>query len=132
VRVGEPASAVSGVDFVSIPTKDFDRAVQFYETVLGLECAKRYGRVPGAEFDTGNLTLQLLESSAVGLEFRPNAHPIALHVEDVEATRAVLESRGVEFRSATIDSGVCLMAPFVDPDGNQLMLHHRYAPRSAD
>jgi hypothetical protein len=35
----------------------------------------------------------------------------------------------VEFIADTIDSGVCHMAFFKDPDGNELLLHHRYAPR---
>jgi predicted enzyme related to lactoylglutathione lyase len=63
-----------------------------------------------------------------GLEFKPHTHPIALHVEDFEAARAELESRGVEFKGETIDSGVCLQAIFEDPDGNALDIHHRYAP----
>ena len=46
----------------------------------------------------------------------------------VEAARAELESRGVTFVPETMDSGVCHMAYFSDPDGNALMLHHRYAP----
>jgi catechol 2,3-dioxygenase-like lactoylglutathione lyase family enzyme len=120
---------VTGVDFVSVPTRDFDAAVEFYGTVLGLPCSARYGRLPGAEFETGNVTLQVIESGSIGIEFQPNRHPIALHVEDVAAARAELESRGVSFAD-TIDSGVCHMAPFRDPDGNPLLLHHRYAPRS--
>jgi hypothetical protein len=36
----------------------------------------------------------------------------------------------VSFLAETIDSGVCHMAIFSDPDGNVLMLHNRYAPRS--
>jgi len=56
--------------------------------------------------------------------------PIALHVEDIEAARALLESRGVSFAAETMDTGVCFMAHFRDPDGNPLMLHHRYAPRA--
>jgi catechol 2,3-dioxygenase-like lactoylglutathione lyase family enzyme len=120
-------SVVTGVDFISVATRNFEAAVDFYGTVLGLPCSARYGRVDGAEFETGNLTLQVLDSEAIGLEYRPNNHPIALHVENVEAARAELESRGVVFRD-TIDSGVCHMAVFQDPDGNALMLHHRYAP----
>jgi hypothetical protein len=38
----------------------------------------------------------------------------------------------VEFRADTLDTGVCHMAFFEDPDGNALMLHHRYAPRSTE
>jgi len=37
----------------------------------------------------------------------------------------------VIFTSDTIDSGVCHMAAFEDTDGNVLMIHHRYAPRTA-
>jgi catechol 2,3-dioxygenase-like lactoylglutathione lyase family enzyme len=126
-----PTSLVTGVDFVSLPTKNFEAAMEFYGTVLGLPCSARYGRVPGGEFETGSLTLQVIESEALGLEYRPNKNPIGLHVEDVEAARGELESRGVSFRD-TIDSGVCHMAVFEDPDGNVLMLHHRYAPRTAE
>jgi hypothetical protein len=37
----------------------------------------------------------------------------------------------VKFVADTIDSGVCHMAIFSDPDGNTLMFHHRYAPKDA-
>jgi len=122
-------SLISGVDFVHVGTQDFDRAVEFYGTVLGLPESARYGRMPGAEFETGTLTLAVIQSDAFGMPFRSNPNAIALRVDDVAAARAELEARGVEFRVDTIDSGVCHMAPFADPDGNALMLHHRYAPR---
>ncbi len=121
---------VKGVDFLSVSTRDIDKAEEFYGGVLGLPCTARYGRAPGLEFETGNLTLQVLQSEQFGLEFHANTHPIALHVDDVEAARAELESRGVKFGADTIDSGVCHMAFFRDPDGNALMLHHRYAPKT--
>jgi catechol 2,3-dioxygenase-like lactoylglutathione lyase family enzyme len=120
---------ITGVDFATLPTKDFDAAVEFYGTTLGLPESARYGKMPGAEFETGTLTLSVIESEAFGIEFSPHGHPIALHVDDVEAARAELESRGVTFLADTLDSGVCHMASFRDPDGNALMLHHRYAPR---
>jgi predicted enzyme related to lactoylglutathione lyase len=125
-----PAPLVTGVDFVTVATSDFEAAMGFYGEVLGLRCSVRYGRVPGAEFETGNLTLQVMDSEAVGLEHRPNPHPVALHVEDVHAAREQLQRRGVSFSGETLDTGVCLMAFFADPDGNALMLHHRYAPRA--
>ena len=56
-------------------------------------------------------------------------NPLALHVDDVAEARATLEARGVEFAGDTLDTGVCHMAFFADPDGNALMLHHRYAKR---
>src|SRR3954469_25651543 len=123
------APLVTGVDFATVFVADFDAASSFYGDVLGLPCSVRYERVPGAEFETGSLTLQVLDAAAVGNEFRPSTHPIALHVADVAAARRELESRGVSFRGETMDSGVCHMAVFNDPDGNVLLLHHRYAPR---
>jgi predicted enzyme related to lactoylglutathione lyase len=119
---------VTGTDFICMPTKDFDAAFAFYGTVLGLPCSVKYGRVPGAEFETGNLTLQVIDAAAIGREHVPHAFPIALRVDDVHAARTELESHGVTFVADTIDSGVCHMAIFLDPDGNALMLHRRYAP----
>jgi catechol 2,3-dioxygenase-like lactoylglutathione lyase family enzyme len=119
---------VTGVDFVTVPTKDYERAAEFYGEVLGLPFGKRWGQMPAGEFETGNLTIAVMQSDAFGVEFKPHSHPIALQVEDVAAARAELESRGVMFKGETIDSGVCHQAFFEDPDGNMLGIHHRYAP----
>jgi predicted enzyme related to lactoylglutathione lyase len=128
-------SLVTGVDFVSVPTTDLDAATEFYGTVLGLPRSSVYqrgGEAPlGAEFEAGDLTLSVIVSETLGIDFRPINVPIALHVDDIEAARAELESRGVSFRADTLDTSVCFMAFFEDPDGNALMLHHRYAPKGA-
>ena len=121
-------SLVTGVDFITVSTKDFDAAVDFYGKVLGLQESKRWGQMPAVEFETGNLTIAVMQSDAFGIEFRANNHPIEFRVEDFEAARAELESRGVAFKGDTIDSGVCHQAHFEDPDGNALAIHHRYAP----
>lgn len=125
---------VTGVDFVSIPTQDLERAIEFYANVVGLEPGPRWQRpgqaALGAEFETGRVTIALIACEALGIEFSPHKVPIALHVDDVAAARADLESRGVTFLGDTIDSGVCRQALFQDPDGNVLDLHNRYAPPS--
>lgn len=125
----ETTSFVTGVDFVAVPTQDYEAAKQFYGGTLGLPFLKQWGSMPGGEFQAGNLTLAVMQSDAFGQEFRPGNTPIALQVDDVEATREGLEGQGVEFRQDTLDSGVCHMAFFEDPDGNPLILHHRYAPK---
>jgi predicted enzyme related to lactoylglutathione lyase len=121
--------SVTGVDFVTVFVKDYDAATDFYGTLLGLPRSQQYGRINGCEFETGTLTLQVMEAAAIGREFEPSTHPIALHVEDVAAAREALEAHGVDFFGETIDSGVCHMAIFADPDGNTLMFHNRYAPQ---
>lgn len=121
---------VTGTDFVAVPTTDYERAREFYESTLGLPFAKRWGDMPAGEFETGSLTIAVMQSDAFGQEFHAHGAPIALHVDDFAAAKAELESRGVEFVS-TIDSGVCHMGIFRDPDGNALMIHHRYAPQGA-
>ena len=120
---------ITGVDFVAVPAKDFDESVRFYGETLGLTAGKRWGQMPGAEFQAGNLTLAVMDPTAFGQEFRPHSLPIALQVDDVEEARAALEAKGVEFFAETLDSGVCLQAFFRDPAGNTLDLHHRYAPK---
>ena len=119
---------ITGVDFITVPTRDFDEASEFYGSVLGLERSKQWGNMPAAEFETGTLTIAVMQSDAFGIEFERHSHPIALHVDDVEAARGELEAQGVTFAADTMDSGVCHMAHFHDPDGNSLMLHNRYAP----
>ena len=119
---------VTGVDFVTVPAQDFEASRHFYEAVLGLPFVKQWGDMPAAEFQAGNLTLAVMDPKAFGQEFRPHGAPVALHVDDFEAAKAELESRGVEFVNE-IDSGVCNMGIFRDPDGNALMIHHRYAPQ---
>jgi catechol 2,3-dioxygenase-like lactoylglutathione lyase family enzyme len=124
------ANAVSGVDFVTVFVKDYPAAQRFYGELLGLEQSKDYEKIPAGEYETGSLTLQVMDAASVGREFKPSGHPIAFHVDDVEAARAKLESHGIEFHGETMDSGVCHMAFFSDPDGNVLMFHNRYAPQT--
>ncbi len=126
--MSSPTPLITGTDFITVATKDFDAAIGFYGDVLGLPLSKRWGDMPAAEFETGNLTIAVMRSDAFGIEFQANNHPLELRVEDFEAAKAELESRGVEFKGETLDSGVCYQAFFEDPDGNALAIHHRYAP----
>jgi predicted enzyme related to lactoylglutathione lyase len=106
--------------------------VAFYGETLGLPRSVYLPERNYAEFETGNVTISLYNPSAMGLEHKAQANAIALHVDDMPSARAEFESRGVEFAGDTFDTGVCHMAFFADPDGNALMLHHRYAPRSTE
>jgi predicted enzyme related to lactoylglutathione lyase len=123
---------ITGVDFVCVPSAELDSALEFYGEVLGLERSSLWQRgdepPAGAEFETGNMTIAVIATAALGIAFSPNSVPVALQVDDVAVARAELEARGVSFSGETIDSGVCHMANFRDPEGNALVLHHRYAP----
>jgi catechol 2,3-dioxygenase-like lactoylglutathione lyase family enzyme len=116
------------VDFIAVPTRDRERAGRFYGETLGLE------RNPNSteswiEFETGNVTLAIVVPEEIGLEYAPLPFgAIAIRVPDVEEARRKLEEAGVEFRGESFDSGVCNGVAFTDPDGNGLLLHHRYAP----
>jgi predicted enzyme related to lactoylglutathione lyase len=123
---------ITRVDFIGLPTHDLETAVEFYGETLGLPRSAYRPDRHHAEFETGNLTINVMDAERMGLQHVVNSNPIALHVDDVAAARADLESRGVNFTMDTFDTGVCHMAFFTDPDGNALMLHHRYAPQSAE
>ncbi len=117
---------ISDVDFIGIPSQDAERSRAFYVETLGLRPDDK-GQF---EFWAGDTCFAIWEPKRMGMEFAPqkNAHP-ALHVDDVQASRRELEEKGVEFAGDIFDTGVCHMAFFTDPDGNDLMLHHRYAPQ---
>ena len=121
---------ITGVDFVSIPTQDLDRAVAFYGETLGLRCSMHKPQHGFSEFENGTVTFSVIDPVKMGIgRFERNPNPIALQVQDVPAARAELEARGLTFNADTFDTGVCHMAFFSDPDGNAMMLHHRYVPR---
>jgi catechol 2,3-dioxygenase-like lactoylglutathione lyase family enzyme len=121
--------SITRVDFISMPAQDVARATAFYRDTLGLEESPHTVGKPFSEFDLGGTTLSIWDMRTAGQEFISNTNTIALHTDDVAAMRALLEERGVTFLGETIDTGVCHMAVFGDPDGNPLMLHARYAPR---
>jgi catechol 2,3-dioxygenase-like lactoylglutathione lyase family enzyme len=119
------ASPISGVDTVGIPSQDAERSRSFYVDSLGL----RPDEHSRNEFWAGNTCFAIWEPARMGMEFQPTKNGLALlRVDDVDAARAELEAKGVEFVGETFDTGVCHMAIFRDPDGNELVLHKRYAP----
>jgi catechol 2,3-dioxygenase-like lactoylglutathione lyase family enzyme len=119
---------IERTDFVNIPVRDLERAKRFYGETLGLP-RNPHTKEQFPEFETGNVTLLLLDTDYVGLEFSSHNAAIGLRVGDVDAARRELEAKGVEFdHDGTYDSGVCHTAWFRDPDGNSLALHRRYAP----
>jgi catechol 2,3-dioxygenase-like lactoylglutathione lyase family enzyme len=119
---------VERTDFISVPVTEMERSKRFYGETLGLSMVDDPGF---PEFQLGeNMSVYLLDMKNIGQEFRgPHTAHIALRVPDVAETRKDLEAKGVEFDGDILDTGVCHMAFFRDPDGNALMLHRRYAPR---
>jgi catechol 2,3-dioxygenase-like lactoylglutathione lyase family enzyme len=118
---------VEKVDFVSVLTQDIQRAKKFYGETLGLPIETEGEN--DMEFTLGQVTLDVFNPASVGEPFAPSPAGIAIRVPDVAAARAELEQKGVQFDGETLDTGVCHMAFFKDPDGNALLLHRRYAPR---
>jgi catechol 2,3-dioxygenase-like lactoylglutathione lyase family enzyme len=115
---------VEQVDFVSVPTRDYERAAKWYREVLGLP-ASEYSE---GEIETPNLTLSFWKPEEQGEKFVANENGIALRVADVAAAVEEVRASGAEVIGVQ-DSGVCHMGFVKDPDGNVIILHHRYEPR---
>ena len=98
---------LNGIDFIAFPTKDAEVAKKFYGETLGLPFGKQWGEMPAYEFETGVVTIALMQVDAFNIDFSPNTTPLEFHVDDFDAAKTELESRGVEFVSDVIDSGVC-------------------------
>jgi predicted enzyme related to lactoylglutathione lyase len=117
---------IERADFVSVPVQEMDRAKRFYSETLGLYSPNLDDGWP--EFETGNVSLYLVDPTRFGQAFAPHVAHIALRATDVAAERKRLEDVGVEFEGEIRDTGVCHIAFFRDTEGNALMLHRRYAP----
>ncbi|MDQ3821628.1 MAG: VOC family protein [Actinomycetota bacterium] len=125
-----PATEFERTDFIGVPVTDRSKAVPFYGETLGLR-RNPLAHEEWPEFEPGNATILLNTPEQTGEPFRPGNYSVALRVADVAETMSRLRDGGVEFQFADVyDSGVCHMAFFRDPDGNSLILHHRYAPYS--
>lgn len=125
-RWEKPETEVQRTDFVGVSVADMPRAKAFYADTLGLRSTSLDDAWP--EFEPGNVSVYLIDPTRIGREFAPNTPQVALRVADVAESRRRLEDKGVEFQGDVLDTGVCHMTFFADPDGNALMLHHRYAP----
>ncbi len=81
------------------------------------------------EFRAGQVTLDIFDPASHRPALR--AEPGGARAPSAGRRRDARRARGegVEFDGETIDTGVCHLAFFHDPDGNSLMLHRRYAPR---
>ncbi|HWQ01630.1 MAG TPA: VOC family protein [Gaiellaceae bacterium] len=115
---------VEQVDFVSVPTRDIERAVAWYRDALGLPVST----VTPGEVEASNVTLSFWNPESDGEPFQANVSGIGLRVADVKAAVDEARSAGAEVIGIQ-DSGVCHMGFVRDPDGNVLILHRRYAPR---
>jgi catechol 2,3-dioxygenase-like lactoylglutathione lyase family enzyme len=118
---------IRGLDFVSLPSQDLSRSVAFYRDQLGLPPITVEDK--WAEFDLGGgAVLGVVHPASFGVEFAAvKTGMVALRVDDVAKAIDELKAKGVEIPPA-MDTGVCHMAFFADPDGNSLCLHNRYAP----
>jgi catechol 2,3-dioxygenase-like lactoylglutathione lyase family enzyme len=131
---GAPSTDVRRTDFVGVNVRDRGRAAEFYGGTLGLE-RNPLSHDDWPEYGIGNVGLITSTPEQKGDErhaftdghFEPE-YAITLRVPDVGATMERLRAMGVEFAFPEVyDTGVCHMAFFGDPDGNALILHHRYA-----
>lgn len=123
---------ITGIDFQSVATRDVEACAKFYSEVLGMERTAFVPERGYAAVQGGEISFSIFSPEIMGREFSASQSATALRVDDVAAARTALEAKGVEFEGETLDTGVCHMAFFKDPDGNAMMLHKRYAPTPAE
>jgi predicted enzyme related to lactoylglutathione lyase len=114
---------IKEVAFVAIAVTDKERAREFYQKTLGLKPGMIGMGGAWVEYELGGTTL--------GVGCHPDWKPshdgtsVAFEVDDIDATIAQLKERGVIFEMEKIETPVCWMAQFRDPDGNKLLVHKR-------
>jgi CreA protein len=117
------------LDHVYYWTTDMDRAVKFYEDVVGLRLVRRDGS-NWAELDAGPIRLAL-HGAIEGHPTQPGGATVVFRVDDLDAARASLEARGAEFEEHIGEvEGFARFASFRDPDGNAVQIIE-YVPGEA-
>ncbi|MGI9114736.1 MAG: VOC family protein [Chthoniobacterales bacterium] len=116
---------IKEVAFVAIAVSDAERARKFYQETLELKPAMTAMEGAWVEYEIGPTT--------IGVGCHPAWQPshqgttVAFEVDDIDKSIATLTERGVTFDMAKIETPVCWMAQFRDPDGNKLVIHKRKA-----
>jgi len=104
---------------VTFTVSDLERAVDFYERVLGL--SKKYQFSTYAGFDCGGVEIGLAPGPPAGEQ--EGAPCVDFLVRDVDAAYRTLRERGVRFLKEPHDTPWGgRIALFADPDGNVLQL----------
>lgn len=106
---------------IQIAVTDLDAACTFYSEVMGLQLEQRVESLKWAKFllPTGARLGVGEQTSAAG----SGSTSINISVRDLDAARATLEGRGVEFDGPTTEiPGVVRLADFVDPFGIRFRL----------
>ena len=116
---------IKEVAFIAIAVSDAERARKFYQETLQLKPATTAMGGAWVEYELGATT--------IGVGSHPDWKPsrdgttVAFEVDDIDATISKLKERGVTFDLEKIETPVCFMAQFRDPDGNKLLVHKRKA-----
>lgn len=114
---------IKEVAFVAIAVSDKEHARKFYQETLELKPATTAMDGAWVEYDLGTVT--------IGVGCHPAWQPsrdgttVAFEVDDIDAAIKKLNERGVAFDIEKMETPVCWMAQFRDPDGNKLVVHKR-------
>jgi predicted enzyme related to lactoylglutathione lyase len=114
---------IKDIAFVAIPVLDKDRAKEFYQNKLKLKPEATAMEGAWVEYQVGSVT--------IGVGCHPAWQPsrdgtsVAFEVDNIDAEIARLKEAGITFEMEKIETPVCFMAQFRDPDGNKLLVHQR-------
>jgi CreA protein len=106
---------------LSVGVSDMEKAIEWYQDVLGLELVYKHEQYGWCEMSTAtkHVTIGLGQTE----EVKPGSTTPTFGVKDIEAARKHLESRDVRFDGDTYEiEGMVRLAMFYDPDGNSYML----------
>jgi catechol 2,3-dioxygenase-like lactoylglutathione lyase family enzyme len=109
--------------YLYIYVGDLERSRAFYEDTLGLRVIE--SGAESVDFDGGQviLTLKCAADYSIGLpQENDNSADVVFLVDDLKATRAALEGRGVKFKETSWYQ-VGGIADFYDPDRHWLSLY---------
>lgn len=107
------------VSYVTVIVSDMERSIDFYTKMLGLRLKTRYGN-EFAVVEAPGVTIGLHPAKEGGVA--PGTLSIGLGVDNVEASRKQLESRGVAFNGAIVADPPMRFAFLRDPDGVEVYL----------
>jgi catechol 2,3-dioxygenase-like lactoylglutathione lyase family enzyme len=122
----ESALRVKGLDHVVLRVADIDRAITFYEEVLGLHVERRLAEIGLVQLRAGSAMIDLVPRTEDEDDGRNMDHfAVRIEAMDVPALTAHLKRHGIdagEVRRRYGAEGYGLSIYITDPDGNTVEL----------
>ena len=118
--------AVIGIEEIFLKVRDMDRAIEFYNGILGIPLDKQDDERTYLQMERGHLVLQIENHTGLHQGGGPMHFAMTVSEEDFDEILAKFEGSRIFTRGPYGERGKYRALFMMDPDGNETEINTRY------